>query len=305
MSQPGFAFTVSHEVRDAVDAGRPVVALESTIFTQGLPRPRNLVVAREAERQLRDAGVVPATIGVVDGQATVGLSDTQIERLSEDDTSVKISSRDLPMVSAKKHSGGTTVAGTTFLAHRSGIRVFATGGIGGVHHGAASDFDESADLVALASTPMTVVSAGAKSILDIPATLERMETLNIPVVGYRTRQFPGFYVTDSGYSVEYTADTPHEIAAMTTARDELKLPSALLVGNPVPPEEQLAPELHDKVLADAWEAAKRQHIAGHRVTPFLVDYLVRATEGRSLEVNTAIYRNNISLAAKISQALSD
>lgn len=295
---------VTAEVRDAVAAGAPVVALESTIFTHGLPRPRNLEVAREAEKALRAAGIVPATIGVVDGVPTVGLSDAQIERLATDDAVVKISIRDLPVAAAKRLGGGTTVAATSLLAHRAGVRVFATGGLGGVHHGASTTFDESADLVALAATPVVVVSAGVKSILDIGATLERLETLNIPVVGYRTTRYPGFYVADSGHHVDHAVDGPGEAAAVARARDELGLSAAVLVANPVPAADQLDPAEHDRIVAEAWDAAESAGIVGHDITPFLLDHIQRATGGRSLEVNVAVYRNNVAVAGEIARALA-
>ncbi|MEV4730186.1 pseudouridine-5'-phosphate glycosidase [Saccharopolyspora sp. NPDC049426] len=296
-------FVVSTEVRDAVAAGRPVVALESTIFTHGLPRPRNLEVARAAETRLRDAGVVPATIGVVDGVPTIGLTDDQIELLSNEDGAVKISVRDLPVAAVKKLSGGTTVAATAILAHKAGIEVFSTGGLGGVHQGAGTSFDESADLFTLADVPILVVSAGAKSILDISATLERLESLSIPVVGYRTNRYPGFYVADSGHEIDFSVSDPREAAAMARARRELDLRAALLIANPVPEDEQLPPELHDRVVAEAWQAAHEQNITGQDTTPFLLDHIVKATGGRSLDVNIAVYRNNVSLGAEIAKAM--
>lgn len=298
------AIAVAGEVRDAVAAGGPVVALESTIFTHGLPPPRNLEVAREAEKALRAAGVVPATVGVVDGVPTVGLTDAQIERLATDDAVVKVSIRDLPVAKAKRLGGGTTVAATSMLAHRAGVRVFATGGLGGVHHGASTTFDESADLVALAATPVVVVSAGVKSILDIAATLERLETLNIPVVGYRTTRFPGFYVTDSGHRLDHAVDGPEEAATVARARDELGLSSAVLVANPVPVADELDPAEHRRLIAEAWEAAERAGVVGHDITPFLLDHIQRATGGRSLEVNVAVYRNNVAVAGDIARALA-
>lgn len=301
---PSTAIMVSAEVRRAVEAARPVVALESTIFTHGLPRPRNLEVAQEAEQLLREAGVVPATIGVVAGVPTVGLSDAEIERLCTEDGVSKVSVRDLPVAIATKLNGGTTVAATSLLAHRVGVQVFSTGGLGGVHHGASTSFDESADLTTLASTPVTVVSAGVKSILDIAATLERLETLNIPVIGYRTTRYPGFYVADSGHEITSTAWTPDEVAAMIAARDGLGLRAALVVANPVPTDQQLDPQVHDRVLVEAWEAARRQQITGSATTPFLLDYIQRATNGRSLEVNVDIYRNNITVGAAIARAMA-
>lgn len=295
---------VAPNVQDALDRGIPVLALESTIFTHGLPRPRNLEVAREAEDRLRDSGVVPATIGVVDGRPTVGLSPAQIERLSNDDTVVKLSLRDLPVAAAKGLSGGTTVAATAFLAHRAGIRVFATGGLGGVHRDAQQTFDESADLPTLAALPLVVVSAGVKSILDIPLTLERMETLNLTVVGYRTTDYPGFYIADSGLDIDYSADSATEIADIARARDALGIASTLLVARPVDPEVQLPPALHDEVLARALQAAAAAGISGHDTTPFLLDHMQRETAGRSLDVNVEVYRGNVALGAEIAAALA-
>ena len=209
---------VSPEVREALDAGRPVLALESTIITHGLPRPRNLQVATDAEALVRSLGVVPATIGVIDGVPTVGMDAAGLERLASDESVVKLSIRDLPVAATLGLSGGTTVAATALLAHAVGVRVFSTGGLGGVHRGASATFDESADLPALASTPIVVVSAGVKSILDVGATLERLETLNIAVVGYRTNAFPGFYVADSGFALDYRVDSPAQAAALARAR---------------------------------------------------------------------------------------
>lgn len=281
-----------------------MVALESTILTHGLPRPKNLEVAQQAEQLLTEAGVVPATIGVVDGVPTVGLSSAEIDRLASDRAVVKASVRDLPIAAGKKLNGGTTVAATAMLAAAAGVRVFATGGIGGVHHGASTSFDESADLVTLARTPIVVVSAGVKSILDVAATLERLETLNVPVVGFRTRSFPGFYVADSGFSVEHSVDSADEVARIAAARDGLGLPGALLVANPVPTDEQLPTDVHDTILSEAWEAANEQDISGQDITPFLLDYIQRATHGQSLEVNVALYRNNVRVAAAVASAIS-
>jgi pseudouridine-5'-phosphate glycosidase len=295
---------VADEVRDAVARGIPILALESTIFTHGLPRPRNLEVALEAEQRVRDAGVVPATIGVVGGRPTVGLSPADIERLATDDTAVKLSLRDLPVAAAKGLSGGTTVAATAFLASRAGVRVFSTGGLGGVHRDAQQTFDESADLPTLAALPLVVVSAGVKSILDIPLTLERLETLNLTVVGYRTTDYPGFYVADSGFDVEYSVDSAAEIADIATARDALGISSTLLVANPVEAQHQLPAELHDDVLARALAAAAAEGVSGHDTTPFLLDFMQRETGGRSLDVNVEVYRGNVSLGAEIAAALA-
>lgn len=295
---------ISPEVRAAVDAGRPVLALESTIFTHGLPRPRNLEVATEAEQRVRALGVVPATIGVVDGVPTVGLSPAEIERLSNADGVVKASLRDLAVAAVKGLSAGTTVAATAYLAHRAGVRVFSTGGLGGVHRRAQETFDESADLGTLAALPLVVVSAGVKSILDIPLTLERLESLNLAVVGYRTTDYPGFYISDSGYDIEYSVSSPDEIARVASVRDALGISSTLLVANPVPVDLQLDTELHDDVLARALTAAEAEGISGHDTTPFLLDFMQRETGGRSLDVNVAVYRGNVELGAQIALALA-
>lgn len=295
---------VSDEVRTALAEGRPVVALESTIFTHGLPRPRNLKVATEAEAIIRDAGAVPATIGVLDGVPRVGLAPEEIARLGEDDTVVKISERDLPVAVAQRLSGGTTVAATAVLAHGAGIAVFSTGGLGGVHRGAATTFDESADLVALARTPILVISAGVKSILDIGATLERLETLSIGVLGYRTTAFPGFYVRDSGHAISHSVQTPEEAAAVLRARDALGIPAAMLLANPVAEAAQLDVEEHRAVLAAALAAAEEQGITGNDTTPFLLDWIQRATDGRSLDVNVEVYRGNVALGAAVATALA-
>jgi pseudouridylate synthase len=294
---------VSDAVGAALASGEPVLALESTIFTHGLPRPSNVEVALAAEEQIRDLGVVPATIAVVDGVATVGLSEEQITRLAYDDEAIKVSVRDLPVAIATRANGGTTVAGTAFLAHRAGIRVFSTGGLGGVHRSTGQSFDESADLTVLSRTPILIVSAGVKSILDIAASLERMETLSLPVVGYRTHAYPGFYITDSGHTVEHAVQGPEEAATLVEVRDELGLSSAVLVANPIDPALQLDPALHDKVLTDAWQAALDANIVGNDTTPFLLDYITKATDGVSKKVNVDVYRNNVHVGALIAKAL--
>ncbi|GAA4485535.1 pseudouridine-5'-phosphate glycosidase [Rhodococcus olei] len=295
---------IPDRVRAAVAAGRPVVALESTIFTHGLPRPRNVEVALDAEARLRAAGVVPATVGVVRGVPVVGLSTDEIDALGTGERPAKLSVRDLPVAVAHGISGGTTVAATAHLAHRAGVGVFATGGVGGVHRGARSTFDESADLLALSTTPLVVVSAGVKSILDVAATLERLETLCIPVVGYRTTSFPGFYVRDSGCRVEHSARSPREVADIARARDALGLRSAVLLANPVAEAAQLDPAVHARVLAEAEERAAADGVVGKDLTPFLLDHFHRATGGRSLDVNVAVYRGNVELAGAVATALA-
>jgi pseudouridylate synthase len=293
---------LSSVVRTALAAGRPVVALESTIISHGLPRPGNLTAARSFEELLTEAGVTPATIAVVDGVPRVGLDDAGLERIALDESVIKVSSRDLGLAMAGKRTAGTTVAATSVLAAKAGIRVFATGGLGGVHRGFAESPDESSDLAVLARTPITVVSAGVKSILDIPATLERLETLGVAVAGYRTSRFPAFYLTDSGQDLDWRLDTPEEIAAVMAARDRLGDQSALLIANPLPPDKQLDPALHDRVLAEALAAAAAAAIRGKAVTPFLLDYVQQATGGASVAVNLVIARGNIALAGQIATA---
>ncbi|NEY35920.1 pseudouridine-5'-phosphate glycosidase [Streptomyces sp. PRKS01-65] len=294
---------VSEEVREAIGAGRPVVALESTIIAHGLPRPRNLRVALELEEAVRREGAVPATIAVLDGRPHVGLTGRQVERVANEDGIRKLGHRDLPLAVACGASGATTVSATALLAARAGIRVFATGGLGGVHRQWTATQDESADLGLLARTRITVVCAGVKSVLDVPATLQRLETLGVTVAGYGTDRFPGFYLSDSGHPVDWRLDTPGQVAQVMRAQDLLGAPdSALVVANPVPPDEQLDPELHARVLADALRACEEEGITGQAVTPFLLDHLVRHTDGASLSANLAAVRGNVRLAARIAAA---
>ncbi|MER7970214.1 pseudouridine-5'-phosphate glycosidase [Streptomyces sp. NPDC096080] len=294
---------LSEEVREAVDASRPVVALESTIIAHGLPRPRNLQVALELEDVVRREGAVPATIAVLDGRPHVGLDKDQLDRVANEDGIRKLGHRDLPLAMASGVSGATTVSATALLAARAGVRVFATGGLGGVHREWTVTQDESADLGLLARTRITVVCAGVKSILDVPATLQRLETLGVSVAGYGTDRFPGFYLSDSGHPVEWTLDDPEQVADVMRAQDTLDGPdSALIVANPVPREEQLDPALHTRVLADALRACEEAGVAGQGVTPFLLDHLMRHTDGASLAANLAAVRGNVRLAARIAAA---
>ncbi|AXG77280.1 pseudouridine-5'-phosphate glycosidase [Streptomyces paludis] len=294
---------LSPEVREALAAGRPVVALESTIIAHGLPRPRNLAVAEELEALVRAGGAVPATVAVLDGRPRVGLVKDELERVAEDDSVRKLGHRDLAPALASGACGATTVSATAFLAARAGIRVFATGGLGGVHRGWIDTQDESADLRLLARTRITVVCAGVKSILDVPATLQRLETLGVTVLGYGTDRFPGFYLASSGEPVDWTVRTPEEVATVTAAQDALGGPeSAVIVANPVPEAEQLDPALHDRVLAEALDACQERGIGGQAVTPFLLDQLMRRTGGASLEANLAAVRGNVRLAARIAVA---
>jgi pseudouridine-5'-phosphate glycosidase len=291
------------EVAEALRTGRPVVALESTIVSHGLPRPDNLKVAQEIEQTVRDAGAVPATIGMVDGQLVVGLDSPQLTRLATADGVAKLSVRDLAVAATKGADGATTVAATAAVAARTGIPVFATGGLGGVHRAAADSFDESADLSTLSHTPVTVVCAGVKSILDVGATLERLETLGVPVVGYRTRRFPGFYLTDSGHDLDWSVSSPREVAQIMRARLSHGVSGAgLIVANPLPADEQLDPELHDRVLADGLAGLARDGITGKAVTPYLLAHFHSVTEGRSLAVNVRIILRNAALAAAVAVA---
>jgi pseudouridylate synthase len=295
--------TVLPEVAEALTAGRPVVALESTIISHGLPRPDNLRVAREIEQAVRRGGAVPATIALVDGHARVGLDDAALERIASSDDVVKVSTRDLAVVAARAGTGATTVAATSHLAAAAGIRLFATGGLGGVHRDARTTWDESADLEGLASTDITVVCAGVKSILDVAATLERLETLGVTVLGYRTTAFPGFYLTDSGHSLDWQVESPDEVAAVMSARRELGTAgSGVVVANPLPVDEQLDPALHERLLHDGLAAAEANHVRGKEVTPFLLEFFHRESKGASLEANIRIVLHNAELAARIAVA---
>ena len=296
------AIKLSAEVSAALKAGKPIVALESTIISHGLPRPSNLEVALECERIVRDAGAVPATIALLDGKILVGLERSELEAIANRDDISKASIRDLAIIVAQGKSAATTVAATAHIAALAGIHVFATGGLGGVHRGANESFDESADLTALANVDMTMICAGVKSILDVPATLERLETLAISLVGYKTTAFPGFYLTDSGYTLEHRVDSPAEIAAIIKARKEVgTLSKALVVANPVVKEMDKA--RHDEILKSGLEKAEQQGIIGKNVTPFLLEHFHTTSKGESLAINTEIIKANCLLGAQIAVAL--
>jgi len=288
-------------VQAALKNNEPIVALESTIISHGLPRPTNIEVASDVEAIVRENGATPATIAVIDGAIHVGLEESALQRIATDINIAKASIRDLPVVIAKKLSAATTVAATSHIAHLAGISIFATGGLGGVHRGAQDTWDESADLHSLANIPVMVVSAGAKSILDVAATLERLETLSVPIIGYRTNRFPGFYLSDSGFDLEYRADSPEEISSIWRARDNANISrSGMVVANPV--VNQMDPDLHAKTLAAGLDAADREHIKGKAVTPFLLEYFHNHTNGESLRVNIEIIKSNAALAAQIAAA---
>jgi pseudouridylate synthase len=300
---PPSELVLSPEVAEALAGSRPVVALESTLLAHGLPRPANRAAADDVEAAVRAGGAVPATIAVLDGVPHVGLTAEEVDRVCADPDLAKLSVRDLPVAAALGRSGATTVSSTALLAERAGIRVFATGGLGGVHRQAGETFDESADLTALSRTSLAVVCAGVKSILDVPATLERLESLSVTVVGYGTTTFPGFYVADSGSAVDWAVHSPEEAAAVLEARRALS-PGAVVVASPLPVDEQLDPELHDRVIAGALAAAEAAGVRGKAVTPFVLDHLHRASEGATLAVNVRLVLRNAELAGRIAAALA-
>jgi len=290
----------SAEITAARAAKQPIVALESTIISHGLPRPRNLEVALDVEAIVRTAGAVPATIALIDGIVHVGLERNELERIANDDSVVKASTRDLAIIVATKKSAATTVAATAHIAHLAGIDVFATGGLGGVHRG--HSYDESADLIALAEIPIVIVCAGVKSILDVPGTLERLETFAVPVLGYGTNKFPGFYLTESGYEIEHRVDSVEEIAAIWNNRFKLQTNDrAIVVANPVVHQMDLA--LHTEILNSGLKAAETNHITGKAVTPFLLEYFHTQSKGESLRVNIDIIKANSHLAALLAVSL--
>lgn len=286
------------EVAEALSRGAAVVALESTIISHGLPRPDNLRIARDIEDAVRSAGAVPATVAIVDGTACIGLDEAALQRVAADEGVVKVSVRDIAVVAARGGVGATTVASTAHLAAQAGIGVFATGGLGGVHRDARSTWDESADLMTLSRTPILVVCAGVKSILDVPATLERLETLNVGVLGYRTNRFPGFYLADSGYAVDWRVDSPAEVAAVVRARHELGTDRyGLVLANPI--VDELDQALHDRLLDGGLRAAAAANVRGKDVTPFLLEYFHRESAGASLAANVALVLANARLAGEV------
>jgi pseudouridine-5'-phosphate glycosidase len=299
---------IAEEVRDAIAEKRPVVALESTIIAHGMPHPQNLETARVLEQIIRDAGAIPATIAVIAGAYKVGLSAGELYILATERDVMKLSARDLPLAAAKRLHGATTVAATMRLAALAGIPIFATGGIGGVHRGAAESFDISADLTELAETPVAVISAGAKSILDIGRTLEMLETLSVPVIAYRSDAFPAFYSRDSGFQAPMRLDSAREIAAFLKARWDLspdRIPrGGVSVANPIRAEDEIPAAKIEAVIQAALDDAQRKGIAGKEVTPFLLQRVNAATEGASLKANIALVKNNTRLAAEIAIAFA-
>jgi len=299
---PPASFTISHEISRALNLSLPIVALESTVVTHGLPRPQNLSLAHDMESTVREEGAVPATIGVLKGKVRVGMSEADLDELANDPKPRKISQRDFAIAAIKAENGGTTVAGTMFAAHQAGIKVFATGGIGGVHKESA--FDISTDLQALASIPMIVVCAGAKAILDLPATLEVLETMAVPVVGYQTDAFPAFYSRDSGLKASVKLDTADEIVKLAGAHWEMGMPSAILVTQPVPAGDEIPKPEMDHYILQASQDAIQKGKRGQDLTPFLLQRISELTDGRSTRTNLALLLNNARLAAQIAKSMA-
>lgn len=297
-----FPLTFSPDVRAALDSGQPVVALESTIITHGMPWPGNLEMALAVEGIIRDGGAVPATIAVLEGTLHIGLDEDRLTRLAKTEDAMKVSRADLPFAMATGRTGATTVAATMIAAERAGIRVFATGGIGGVHRGAEESFDISADLDELARTPVIVVCAGAKAILDIPKTLEVLESKGVPVVTFGSASLPAFWSRDSGIATPLRLDDPAQIVRFQQARDSLSIDGGMLVTNPVPHDSEIPRDEMEEHIAEALRLAEAQNITGKEVTPFLLARIFEITGGKSLDTNIALVRNNAALAARIACA---
>ncbi|WP_195940734.1 pseudouridine-5'-phosphate glycosidase [Romboutsia sp. 1001713B170131_170501_G6] len=296
---------VHPEVKKAIEAGEPVVALESTIISHGMPYPKNVEMAKNVSKIIRENGAVPATIAIIDGVLKVGLTEEEIEFLGTSKDVVKASRRDLPFIISKKLTGATTVATTMILADLAGVRVFATGGIGGVHRGAEKTFDISADLQELSNTNVAVICAGAKSILDIGLTLEYLETNGVPVVGFGTDEFPAFYTRRSGFGVDYRVDSPMEVATALKAKWDLNLKGGMVIGNPIPTEHEMEYDTITNAIESALKEAEEKNIAGKKVTPFLLDKVKTITAGKSLESNIELVYNNARVAANIAKDLAD
>ncbi len=295
----------STDVAAALASGKPVLALESTIIAHGMPYPQNLEFAREAEAIALASGAEPATIAILGGKVCVGLENAQLEKLATDPTVGKVATREIGLTVARKGNGATTVSATMSLAHAAGVKVFATGGIGGVHRGAEENFDVSADLVELSRTPVIVVSAGAKAILDLPKTLEYLETMSVPVIGYQTAEFPAFYSRNSGLMLSATANFPQKIAKAYLAQQELGISSGILIANPVPEEFDIPLEIMDRHITKALKEAQAKGIDGKELTPFLLGRIVELTKGESLVTNRALALNNVKLGAEIAASLAE
>ena len=294
--------SIAAEVRDALAAGRPVVALESTLIAHGMPFPQNFEIARRLEAIIRAEGAVPATIALIDGRIVVGLGAAELERIATAKEVAKVSRRDLAAVLVSRRLGATTVAATMLAAHMARIRIFATGGIGGVHRGAEASLDISADLEELARTPVAVISAGAKAILDLPKTLEYLETRGVPVIGFGTDRFPAFYCRSSGLELELSCDTPVGVAAQLKAQDALGLGTGTLIANPIPTAHALPETEVEAAIEGAVAAARREGITGKAVTPYLLGRIAQLTDSRSLAANMALVENNARVGAQIAVA---
>jgi len=295
----------SAEVSEAISADQPILALESTIVAHGMPYPENLEYAREAEALARKSGAVPATIAILDGTPCIGLEADQLEVLARGEQVEKVATREIGLVCARGQNGATTVSATMHLANLAGIRVFATGGIGGVHQGVEESWDISADLLELSRTPVIVVSAGAKAILDLPRTLEYLETMSVPVIGYRTHEFPAFYSKRSGLKLTASAESAEEIAATFLGQLEHEIKSGVLVANPVPEVSEIPMEQMESIIAYALQEAEKEGVVGKEATPYLLGRIVELTRGQSLSTNRALALNNVSLGAEIAKALSE
>ncbi len=294
---------IKPEVKEALSSGKPVVALESTIIAHGMPYPENVQTAIDLENTIRKQGAVPATVGIINGQIKVGLSESEIEDLAKADKVYKVSRRDFPFVLSAKEMGATTVAGTMIAAARAGIEVFVTGGIGGVHKGAESNFDISADLQELKETNVTVVAAGAKSILDIGLTLERLETFGVPVLGYKTEEFPAFYSRSSGFKVDYRVNDPREAARIIKTKRTINLGGGILIANPIPEKDEIKYEVINSVINQAQNEAEKEGITGKELTPFLLDKIKELTGGTSLKANISLVKNNAMVGARVAREL--
>jgi len=295
---------IKEEVKEALNSGKAVVALESTIIAHGMPYPQNIETALEIEDIIRANGAVPATIGIIDGKIKVGLTKEEVEFLGESKEVIKVSRRDLPIVLAEKKHGATTVAGTMIAADLAGIKIFVTGGVGGVHRGAEKSFDISADLEELKKTSVAVIAAGAKSILDLGLTLEKLETFGVPVLGYQTEELPAFYSRHSGFNCDYKLESPEHTADILRAKWELGLDGGVLIANPVPEADEIEYSVINEKIEQALAEAKEKRISGKELTPFLLDRIKEITDGKSLETNIALVRNNAVVGAKIAKAFA-
>jgi len=295
---------ISPKVQEALNNKKAVVALESTIIAHGLPRPDNFKIAQEIEKVVIDQGATPATIAILNGEICIGLDESQLNQVANDSNILKLGIRDIAHCVTRKQSGATTVASTAWIAHLSGITTFATGGLGGVHKGSIETFDESGDITALAQIPIVVVSSGIKSILDVAATLERLETWHVPVYGWKTNDFPGFWIKDSGFDIGEKVESVEEVAEIYKFRKKSNFSESVLIANPIDKADEFDPQLEQKILAKGMKLAKEQNISGKAVTPFLLGLMHSESEGKSLKANVALVKSNARIAAQIAVAIS-